>query len=222
MKKAAIILLISCVLCWADVIYYNSDYKITNCKVIEQKGNEYVVQTFTQHGKSSMNILKSIVDAIEESPVDSTQLSHVIQKNKGDEINITEINKKQREEYEKQQDTIKKKINNKIQEDKNKDELFKKNYYYKTNIPLLATGMALTTHGLISLFSTGKLNKMINEYESEDLLPDSFIDDLKNDLAKAYIYGAIFTIAGAIDIYYSFEKVEIELEATNLNLSYNF
>jgi len=33
---------------------------------------------------------------------------------------------------------------------------------------------------------------------------------------------AIFTIAGTIEIYYSFEKVETKLDGTNFNLSYNF
>ena len=222
MKKAVIILIISCVLCWADIIYYNSDYKITNCVVINQKGNTYIVETFTVNGKRSMNISKSIVDAIEKSPVDSSKLSQIIQKNKGVEINITENTKKQRDEYEKQQEALKDENNNRIEERANKDNVNNNKYYYKTNIPLFATGIALSTQGLVGLFNINKYHKLIKEYESSDLVPESLIDEARGKLIEAYIYSSLFTIAGAIDIYYSIEKVEIKLTGTNLNFSYKF
>jgi hypothetical protein len=215
--KRVILFLLLFAICNADVVFYNGIYKMVNCKVISNEENEYIVKTITKRGESLMNISKSIVNVIEFSPFDSTELSEIIEISKNDEVNITKLNKEKRDHFIEQKKQFKEEI--KKEKEKLKTE---KNYYYKPNIPLLATGVALTTHGVINLFNTGKLNKLINEYEASDILPESYVDDLRDNLAKAYIYGAIFTIAGAIDIYYSFEKVSVELSDNNLKFSFNF
>lgn len=218
MKKFLVCLFLVTI-CNADIVYYNGIYKMVNCKIIANEENQYIVETYTENGNRNMVVSKSLVNVLDYKPVDTTQYTEIIKMTKNNETNITQLNKIERQKYVEEQDE-KKEL---IKEIKIKDsQPIKGDYYIKTNIPLLATGVALSTQGLISLFSTGKLSKMINEYESEGLLPESYIDDIKSDLTKAYIYGTVFTIAGAIDIYYSFEKVEIRLEGNNLNMSYSF
>ena len=224
--KNILLIVILLSFCFADTVYYNADFKMINCKVISIEENEYIVQTFIPSGTGQMNLAASIVDAVDYQPIDSTKLTEVIRKTKNDEIIVTEINRIQNNKFKEEQTALKRAQEEKkeqIQEIKiNDNQPVKGDYYIKNNIPLLATGIALSTHGLINLISTGRLNKLINEYETSGVLPNTYIDELRSDLTEAYLYGALFTIAGAIDIYFSFEKVAVEIDNNGLSVSYNF
>jgi hypothetical protein len=229
MKKLVLCLFLF-VICYADVVYYNSDVKLINCKIISINENEYIVQTISKTGLGEMLLPKSIVKVVEYLPIDSTRFSQVIKKTKEDEKTITKINKEQREKDKQEQSILNKKVRKlkeqlqqQVEIDKQKEvESQSRYFYYKPNIPLLATGTALTTLGLVNLTSTIKLNKLVKQLEQSEIFSDEYIDEQKSNLTKAYLYGALFTIAGAIDIYYSFEKVDIRLGGNSLNMSYNF
>ena len=216
-KRILVFLFMLVAISFADTVFYNSDYKLINCQIIDDKENEYIVKTVTKNGLSSMNISKSIVNVIEYSVFDSTALSEIIKISKTDDINITKLNREKRENIIEQKKMIKEemKINN-------ERLALEKNYYYKTNIPMLATGVALTTLGINNLVAALKANKSLNELREIGDIPESLEDEYKALVIKSYLNSAIFIITGGINFNFAFEKVAIVVDGKGLGVSYDF
>jgi hypothetical protein len=249
MKKLVVCVLFSFLFCFADVVYYGGNSKIINCKFVKEDEETIYVNTFVDDGISQMMLLKNIIEAVDYLPVDSTQNSKIIKKTKEDYSRITEIKKEQLEKQKKQEKLFKtqqkKALERYRKEQEKKREIIKSVvkkhkeasvtensviYYIEPNIPLLATGTALTTLGIVNLIATINISNSISQTqeliddnpELDELYEEMFLNPLKQSRRQSIVFTAVFSLAGAIDIYYGFEKVSIDISDNQLNLSYKF
>lgn len=249
MRKFIVCMFLSSLFCFADVVYFRANSKIINCKVAKEDEGAIYVNTFVDSGVGQMKIVKSIIDVVEYLPIDSTRNSKTVKKTKDDYSRVNEIKKEQlrkqkeqerilraqqqkalerfREQHRKKRVMAKSIIKGHEEETVSEDSVI---YYIEPNVPLLATGAALTTFGIMNVIATINLSNTISEAENSinenpelgTFFEEIYLNPLKRSRRQAIIYATVFSVAGALDIYFSFEKVSVDISGNQLNLSYNF
>jgi hypothetical protein len=240
---------LSLLFCFADVVYYSGNSKIINCEVIKEDKEDIYIKTFVDGGIGHMKLPKNIIEAVDYVPFDSTKNSEIIGKTDEDYLRIPEIInekirkqkelereikaqqlkalEKHREEQRKNTEQIQAIVKSYKEQSISEDSVL---YFIEPNIPLLATGTALTTLGIVNVIATFNLNNTISEAENyinenpelSEFFEEIYLNPLKRSRRQAIIFASVFSVAGVLDIYFSFERVSIDISGNKLNLSYNF
>ena len=231
MKKLIILLLVFTCLTFADVIYYNSDYKMINCQLVSSEKDKIIVNTITKNGMSKQEIPNSIVKVIGVGEFNMNNLTRVVKKDPEDkdkELVLLTKRKADDKLLAKQKVKTKKNPEAKVLLKKNAKlkqgirQVKEQDYKITANIHMLCTGVAISTYGISNFSGIKDLNRQISDLADAGDMFQDMIDDLKNERTKAYAYGSIFTLTGLIDIVFSFQKVDVRTSGNQLELSYNF
>lgn len=199
-------------LLYSDNIIYKDGTTISNCEIIEEFFATVKVRLYTEDGIPIIEIPKRKIETIERVPRDETSYSvfseNLLQK-KGVDGSTQDYNKSQP-------------VNNQI------------------NYTQLFTGITLSGIGILFLIDVGDINDVIDnsnkpismpeENESlkslmnslKDIAQPKTVKELEKERNMRLILGIISTTAGILNLYQSFENVEINTTANSVGVSYLF
>lgn len=217
MKKLLVMSLILIGFVYAENFYLTNREKLVNCKLRSVLDDSYEIIYFNNNQVGSVKIINaSDIYYIGYTKYDSNLPSSTI--DLGDllftKVALHKLSLKNKSTLASVQREEKEIYNSSSEKDKNiAVSPTTVNYHTKINIPLLATGTALSAVGINNLINAIKLHNTFGSYIPKEV---------KKELAKSYCLSFMLTTAGFIDICFSFHRVFVEVENNSLAFSYKF